>query len=345
MKTNRLFHPLMIAVLFLVTPFGALNVAHGQSDLADEDRATLLFDIRMGQMRDGDFMKSMKEKIDEMKEMMPTPEEVDLEKLDRIFGAMSMPDSLEDFQEVQFSRPEGLEFFVRMEFSESSAADTMYTDMEEGSETEEIDGKTFLVSPDGDDILAHRVDDTTLEMGTRKYLMQSTRRLFTKGLDAAFKKTPDHGIRLVVDLASESDLVSELMAEASANAPDPTSATLINLIDNASDLRISMDFDSKNLLSIAAKGVNEGEAEELQGGLDGLLGMAKFAGMNAVGQIPDPDLAEMAKGVLENLKATRDGLEVKIDIARPEKLKKAVEMGLDMIPMLMMGGPPSPDDF
>lgn len=340
MKTTRFFGPLMLAVLFAATSLLSLNTAQAQSDLADEDRATVLFDIRMGKMRDGKFMKSIQDQVDELRDSMPTPDELDPEKMDRIFGAMTLPDSVSEMEEMQMGRPESFQFFVRIQMTDEESANEFYESMAAESETMEMNGETYLIPPgDGEQgIYAHLIEEeNTIEMGTELYLKQPSRRLFTKGLAEAFKKTPDHGIRLVIDLASEAELISELVAMGEAEA-DQMMKPLLGMVDNAADLRVSIDFDSKNLLSIGATGVSESDAEELRGGLDGLLGMAKMFGGAGADQIPDPDMAKMAKSVLDSLKATRDDLDVHIDIPRPDGFSKAVKQGLEMVPMMMGGG-------
>lgn len=335
--TKTIFTRLTLAVLFMATVFGSANLSLAQSDLADSDRATVLFDLRLGKMRDGDFMASMADKMAEVEEMIPAGE-FDIKSLDRIFGAMTLPDDMAGFEAMQ-QGPEGIEFFVTLKFNSTDAADDLMTTIEGDSEEVEIGGATFFKPPEVENMLAHRVDETTIEIGSPMYLQQSTRRLFTAGLAEAFKNTPDYGIRICADLAGESGLVQEIMEQAKAESGgDAMAGTMIDMIDNAANLRISMDFDSENLLSIHAKGVSEDDAEELRGGLDGILGMAKFGGMNAVNEIPDPELKEVAGGILNSLAAKREGDEVMIDIPRPEKLEKAAEAMVEMGMGMMMGG-------
>lgn len=330
MKTTQFFQSLALAALFAMSSLLTLSPVCAQSDLADEDRATVLFDIRMGKMRDGEFMQGLEDQLSDLQDMAAQAD-FDPEKVERIFGAACLPDSMEEFNQPE--PPESLQFFVRMKMVDAESAQEML-DMMDGEEVE-LEGEAYISSGEG--IYAHLIEDTTVEIGTEMYITMDSRRVFTERLDAAFKKTPDFGIRLVLDLASESDLISEAVDEAKANA-EQMMAPMLDLIDNASDLSICIDFDSDNLLSIAATGNNEDDAEELRGGLDGMLGMAKMFGGAQANEIPDPDMAKMAKDFFESLQATRDGLTVRIDIPHPEGFDEAVKQALEMAPMMMGGG-------
>ena len=104
------------------------------------------------------------------------------------------------------------------------------------------------------------------------------------------------------------------------------------------DLRLTFDLDADTMLSLAMTGKSEEDAIELQGGLDGMLGMAKMFGAGAADEIPDPELAKAAKGIIMGLQATREGKDVSINIARPENLIEAVKAAMDMGPMGPGGG-------
>lgn len=328
MKTKDFLRSMGLAILFAASSLISLSSVQAQSDLADEDRATILFDIRMGKMRDGDFMQELESELEDLRAMSDETG-FDPETVQRIFGAACMPAGMEEFDQPDL--PESVQFFVRMEMTDLESAQNLLDSMQ--GEEVELNGQTYFSPQEG--FYAHVIEDeNTIEIGTEKYLTQATRRVFTERLDAAFKKTPDFGIRIVADLESESELISE-MVETAKEEGEPMMAPMLDLIDNAGDLSICIDFDSDNLLSIAATGNNEEDAEELRGGLDGLLGMAKMFGGAAAGEIPDADMADMAKEFLESLQATRDGMTVRIDIPRPEGFENAIRQALEAVPMMM----------
>ena len=330
--TNKPFKTIAMAVLCLATLVGQVNVSFGQSDLADEDRATAMFDIQFNKMRDGDFAEEMGDEFDDLFSSMPK-DGMKPEQVNRISGMMTIPNSLDEFQQMESSPMAGMDYLFKMEFVDSEATETMLAKMKEEGESVEIDGKTYITNSEIEGMLGQKVNDTTIEMGTQKYLSQTTRDLLSANLKTAFSKTEDVGFRFVIDLASESDLIAEAMAMATTQSGgDPMAAGMIQLMDNMADLRLTFDLDAPKMLSLAMTGKDEEQAIELQGGLDGILGMAKMFGGQATQDIPDPELAKAAKGIVMGLKATRDGNNVAIDIARPANLEDAIRGAIDMAP-------------
>ena len=333
MQTNKPFKMIAMAVLCLATWAGQVDVSIAQSDLADEDRATAMFDLQMSKMMKGDFADAMGE---EFADMLPeTPEgEVSPEDVSRVSGIMTIPNSIQDFQKMETQPLVGMDYLFKIEFADSEAAEKAIGKMKEEGGSVEIGGQTYFTNNEVEGMLGRLVNDTLIEVGTEKYLTQSSRDLLSANLKAAFNKTADVGFRLVIDLESESDLVAEAMAEATKESGgDPMAAGMIQLMDNMADLRLTFDLDADTMLSLAMTGKSEEDAIELQGGLDGMLGMAKMFGAGAADEIPDPELAKAAKGIIMGLQATREGNDVSINIARPENQIEAVKAAMDMGPM------------
>ena len=338
MQTNKPFKMIALAVLCLATWAGQVDVSIAQSDLADEDRATAMFDLQMSKMMEGDFADAMGE---EFAEMLPdTPDgEVAPDEISRISGMMTIPNSVQDFQKMETQPLVGMDYLFKIELVDSEAAEKVMEKMKEEGGSVEIGGETYFTNDEFEGMLGRLVNDTTIEVGTEKYLTQPSRDLLSANLKAAFNKTADVGFRLVIDLESESDLVAEAMAEATKESGgDPMAAGMIQLMDNMADLRLTFDLDADTMLSLSMTGKSEEDAIELQGGLDGMLGMAKMFGAGAADEIPDPELAKAAKGIIMGLQATREGNDVSINIARPANLIEAVKAAMDMGPMGPGGG-------
>lgn len=329
MQVNRPFSMIATAVLCLATLVCQVDVSLAQSDLADEDRATLMFDLQMSKMMEGEFADAMG---DEIADLMPEIEEGDLEPqdIDRVSGMMTLPNSIQDFEKMGMQPMAGMDYLFKLEFADSDATEKALAKMKEEGDTIEVGGQTYFTNPEVEGMLGRKTNDTTIEVGTEKYLSQTSRDLVSANLKAAFKKTEDVGFRLVMDLESESELVAEAMAMATTQSGgEPMAAGMIQLMDNMSDLRLSFDLDADTMLSLAMTGKNDEDAAELQGGLDGMLGMAKMFGGPATKDIPDAELAKAAEGIVMGLKATRDGNDVSINIARPENLVEAVKSAMD----------------
>ncbi len=309
---------------------------HAQSnDVAEKQKAVLSFDVRFDKIRNSQLAKSLK--IEEQLSQwaaMQGDDGPDPTKLDRIWGAFSAPENMETAQGLA-SGQLPMEFFVMMKFKESADVDKlMETIKKDNSESFEKNGQTFYRPPqDGstpEAMILHRFDDKTVEIGTESYLFLNDRKVFTGGLEDAWSKVPDEAIRLAMDLDGAKGLIAEAVAMGKQGG-DPMMGAYLDLIDNAKNMRLSIDLSGENLLTLAATGVDSDQAEELRGGLDALLGIAKMGGQMQVAQVKQMDEGAGAalETILKSLVAKADGAEVSVVIPKPagfdDAIKGAVE--------------------
>lgn len=343
---------LFVPTFVLVTV--AVSWSFAQSSPSDYEKATFAFDFRVKKAREGDFMKMLDvtKELGALQQGADLPEGVDMDKIDRVFGAMSLPDDLATFQTLSGEdKPEVLPFdiFVQIKCADAATAKAMYTAMEEKSDKVEINGKTYLKPPAKkglSNLLMHMPDETTIEVGTRAYLVQEKRlELFSDGLATAWKQVPDHAFRMAFDVAGEGKLINEAVEMGKSTAQDATSKAYLDLVDNAKNFRFSIDFDAPNMIVFAATGVDEPQSEDLRSGLDAVMGIAKISGKQALPMVmPDPGAMKIANEVLDSLKATAEGTEVQISIPKPngfnEFVKKTVDQFKQMQEMMQQQGPP-----
>ncbi len=303
-----------------------------QSPIADDQKATVVFDLRLKKIRDGEFVSS----IDLDKLLNETPlamfvSGVPIQETDRIFGAFNLPASIEEASVFAGNAPPEVlpvNLFLRIQMATSEQADGILDMFATNADEVEIDGRTFLQPNDAfTNLLGHRLDETTIEFGTREYILAGTgKELFSDGLMAAWSKVPDHGVRLAVDVEGESEFTTELVAMAK-ESPDMNAmgSAYLDLIDNSKNLRMGIDFDAANLIEISATCYDSAQSEELRSGLDSVLGMAKIAGKNGSNQgIPDPAVKDVADQILDSLEATADGDTVAIIIPKPGDFNNAI---------------------
>ena len=317
----------------------APQTSFAQSDLK---KSTVVFDLRLNMMRNGKTMKGLGIDGEMLKKMTNANNDVfDIAEVDRIFGAMTMPESVQGFAAMQNSSEDlPIDFFVQVKFKDAKSAKANYERAEGDSEKETIGGKTYIRPPNSPkNIVAQMYDDTTMEIGTKKYILQSSRNneLFSEGLNAAWKQAPNHSIRIAIDLDGERKLINEAVAMAKQQMPDPTLGGMLELINNARNLRLSIDMDDATMFELGATGVSEEDAETLREGLGGLLTIAKMGGGQAASQIPDPNAKALAKEVLGSLSSKRSGNEVKIAIPRPKTLDAALKSAMEVFKS-MQGG-------
>ncbi len=310
----------------------------GQS-VPDAQKAEVAVEIQLGRLRQSPLYDALKSNLERMRDQSNLPDDVNLDDIDSVFFAVALPESVEDFQAMESVGQGGalpMEFYARMTFVESAAVEAMMSKAREGSIEREINGKTYYAPTESENapsnVLAHQLDDRTVEVGTVDYLTTGTGdHLLTGGLATAWSKMPEATIRIAVDLDHASALIEQAVALAREQA-DPMAVGFIRLITKATDLRLAIDATGPNLVALATTGKDEKASVELQAGLSTLLGMAKFGGQQAVQTMEqeDPDSAKVVKALLESLTAEQDGAEVTVTIPKPEGFDAFVEKMLEM---------------
>lgn len=318
-----------LLLLALVVP----NLHAQSNQLEQSQMAVVSFDINMAKIRGSAMAKTLnlESQIEKAAEQAAKRggDNLDPAKIKRVFGASSLPESMQDAKGYDGEGPFPVEFFARAELIDSAAADEAMKKYESEGEVVEIGGKKFFKSTKDKDpkgLLAHRVDATTIEMGTEAYLTRADRKVFTDGLNAAWKKAPNEAVKIAVDFAGASGLVGELQKMAEENIP-PNFVAFAELIGAISDMHITIDMDGANLVTIGLTGKSESQAEDLEGGVSTLIGFGQMAGMGQVGQLKQisPELGGMVEQMLEALKATREGSDVSVKLIHPEGLADAMK--------------------
>ncbi len=295
-----------------------------QTPLAAKEKSVVRFEINMDKIVNSELGKQLD--LQDKMQTLPgvNPEEMDPSAISRVFGAMSLPDNIEAFEGMGPGSELPMELFTRMEFSESQSMNNALSKMSEESEEVSIGGKTFIKPTDPDSpqgMLAHKIDDKTMEMGTEKYLTRADREVSTDGLNKAWAMAPEHAIRIVVDVDGMAALKEELIDFAAQTQPQ--AAAYAELLNNISNLRITIDLDSDELLTLCATGKDEDMAEEFADGLDSILMLGKF-GMNPA-NAPNEEAKPIMKAIGDAMQANLDGKEVSVKIPRPDGFNEFIQ--------------------
>lgn len=232
----------------------------------------------------------------------------------------------------QFELP--VNFFVRLQFKDAASADAFAEDsMWPGPEPIEKNGNTFYPAPASEgapvNLVWWKPNDNTVEVATTDYATQTSRRVFTDRLADVWATMPDDAIRIAVDLESVSTFVDELIAMVGQQAP-PGAAEQIEMVKAVSTLKLSMDLQADNLVSVVIAGKDDAGADGLQQSLDQQLNMAQVMGGMAMGSMPDigEDASSAAKSIIDSLGLNRDGNQLSLMIPRPDNFDAAVKHGL-----------------
>ncbi len=340
LNKSRLFTAVAIIGLTLAIP--RFQFAQDVPELNEQQKSVFLFDIRVSQL------------MDEAKEIgidlasatagsLPLPGNVEIEasQIKRIFGSASFPENINSAMQIAQDGSGDLpfEFFVRIEFTDADIVEMVEKGFSNISETVEIGGKTYYQDrgPGPKNLVAHRVDETSFEIGTISYCQQSKRSFFSDRLKAAFQNAPNEPIRIVLDLETRADFLNEAVAMGKQMLNDPVSTAYLDLIDNSNSIVLSSGLSSStNLLTLTADGKDKEQAEELASGLDGILGTAKMGAGFIFGQMENDMPKEAASGInmlkrmVSELAAKQKGNAVKIEIAKPEGFQKTMATFLSM---------------
>ncbi len=310
------FHSLAIAALCLV----ASPVFAQEAPLETKDKAVVQFDVNIEKITQSELGKKL-DLAGKMQELPVSSDDVDPSAITRMFGAMSLPDNMEAFQNMRPGGEIPMEMFMRMVVNDKKAIDDSLDKMKDNAEEVSIGGKKFMKPTNGDapeGVLFQRINDNTIEMGTEKYVTRGDATVATANLAKAWKMTPDHAIRIVVDV----DGMEALKEEIIETAP-PQAMAYAELLNNISNLRITIDLSGDNLLTLCATGKDEDMAEEFADGIDSLLMFAKM-GMDPA-RAPNDEAANVMKAISEALEANLEGTEVSVKIPRPEGFDSVVE--------------------
>ena len=334
-----------IALLSLFLFVGALcSPLQAQSEpLTDNQKAVVAIDIRLDMLRDSELAKTLNLE-EQIKAMTQQNEGVDPTKLLRVFGALSAPESMEEAQGFMMGQVP-IEFFMKFEFSDAATVSEMISKAEsEGATSFEKNGKTYYNPPAGGEtpegIIMHQVDEKTIQMGTEAYIFYPKQKdLFSDGLKDAWSKVPNESIRIALDIEGASGFIGEAV-ELGKQGGDAMTGAYLDLIDNLKDLRLSIDFSGENILTLRATGVGESEAEEVRGGLDSILGIAKMAGGAQAKKLKEQsdEAGTAVEAMLNSLEAKADGTEVSVVVPKPEGFEAAVKSAMDTFAAGAMGG-------
>ena len=319
---------LLLVLVAIVAPVSA------QSSLKEEQKAVLVFDLRMDMLNSSPLGQQMKfNDLLSKAQKQSVQTGADPSKVVRMFGAVGAPQSVAELQGVEPGGEIPFEFFMRAKYQDSqSATEAMNATLEQGAdsiEKMEKNGHTFHKSTAGGvmpaGLLMHQVDETTIEIGTEAYVFHPDRQVFTDNLKTAWSKAPNEAIRMAMDLQGAKALVSELVEEGKSSAPPPVEVYL-DLIGTISHMGVSIDLTGENLLSVRATALDSDQGQDLKDALDSLLFTAKAGGQQFLPtvELMAPEMKPVVESILGSLEAKKDGADVSIKIPKPNGFEDAI---------------------
>ena len=334
---HRLFS---FAALSLAICFAAPNTLTAQQPGVGQ--GVIAFDVNLGRLMSSDAVKQSGVNPGQMMQANPD-ESIDPNDVDRVFGAISAPSSVAEFNKGPGETPE-MEFLMRMQFKTAELAKKSYEEMGAKGTPVTIGGKNYFRPPPDkpQNMLMHMFNDKTMEMGTEKFIKAGAANIFAPALLTQWKKLPaDKAFRVAVDLNGVRHLINESMQN--AGQIPPPAMPLVAMVENSIAVRIAFDLSSDNLLWLSLVGKDSAATQTLKASFDGMLMMASGFGKQSLAQIPSPNLQKTAGALLDALKTTQDGNDVNLVLPRPEGFEQAIQevAGMFMGQLFGGGGPPA----
>ena len=313
--------------------------AWSQTSASDND-AIVRFDFNLKRMRENALVANAG--ADQMLQQVlpPGQADIDIKKIDRVYGGMTAPASMQEAQSAMSNSSDNLpvNFFVRIVFSDKDAATAMLDSLKTNGRVVEANGKTYIAPPANDrdpqNMRAHLADDKTFEIGTTDYITRSDRNVFTKSLVANWEKlSKNDAIRISVDVTGMQGLFNEGMDMARQQVP-PQMTGVVEMGSSLAGLSVGMDMNSDTMLTLIAYGKDSEGAENIKDGLNGMLALAKMQAQQSMDMLEE-DQQAAAKQVMKALKAQTEGNAVMIKIPKPDGFEEIIDG------MLKGGGPGS----
>ena len=337
-KTKKISLLVCLAIGLLMRP--ANTVAQSETTLREDQKSAILLDLRVGKLME-EFIAAgfQKDSLGGIKLSGPF-ENVSVSQIERVYGGTSLPKDLttlsqiladprlEDFPVFSSIALQGLTngCFVQIKLVDKAVADEVEARWKKRSPKISMGKFSYAISWGQEEdkvFFARRIDDTTLELGTKSYLQQANRSFFTDRLNAAYKSSPDHALRLIFDLDTRREILKEIVKLEKKEVPR-TAHAYLGLVESLKSVTLTFSFDTENLMSLIAEANDKSSAEEFADGIDSLLQIGKIGFGPVYKQMAQgvPESARqplaMVKGMIDELATDRSDATVKLLVKKPE---------------------------
>lgn len=323
---KRMLNVVALGLLLVPTTSQAQDIPR----LKEVQKSSILFDVRVSTAIEEAMQLGMtQEQIDSIPMDGPF-EGIRLTEIKRIFGSMSLPESLDEVNRMMMGprAKSPVDFFVRVEFADADVLDKMEAFTKKEFETVKLNGIEYYSAP-GELLFAQRVGETTFEFATKDYILQKKRNFFTDRLKIAYKSAPDDPLRVVIDLESRGDLVKEVIEFGKSQIENPIGQAYLDLIGNAKSIVFTQGLGTDTLATLLVDGVDESKAEELKEGLASAFGTLSLVSRPMIMQMTQGmDLKEETgktmSAMLTDLSAEREGTRVSVMVKKPKGFEAAM---------------------
>jgi len=337
-KTNKISLLVCLAIGLLMRP--AFTLAQTETTLREDQKSVVVLDLRVNQLIK-EFVAAgfQEERFGGIKFSGPFAG-TSLAQIERVYGATCLPKDITTLKQILADqRLEDFPVFSSVAWQALTNGCFLQIKMVDKATTDEVEKRWKKKGPKlkmgefeydipwgqtkDDAFFAHRVDETTIEFGSKEFLQQANRNFFTDRINAAYQPSAGDPVRLILDLETRQDLLKEVIKLGKKEVPRAAYAYL-RLVESLKSLTLTFSFDSENLLSLIAEANSDSDAEEFAGGVDSLLQLGKIGFGTIFSQVSRgaPDGAReplaMFKGMVDGLGTDRSAATVKVLLKKPE---------------------------
>ncbi|MEM7455352.1 MAG: hypothetical protein AAF456_13460 [Planctomycetota bacterium] len=348
---NKLFCASVVVALLCVLA-GPANAQRGRQqerepleiveveapDTGQLQPSVFLFDVRYDQIvADLESQGISTRLFDQWSEwgLTPIPGISDMRRIRRIYGAFAAPKngmaSLNDNSGATM-----FDFFIRYQLTDRGDCDAVFARLDGYRHFERIEmiaGKPYHVIRPGTNgfhgfIYLHRVDESTIEVGSPAYCLADTRNFSSPVLRDAFSRTTNGDIRVAADTRALQPLMTEAigiygrerLVQLAGEVGAP--AALVDLHDDTEMMYGSIDFSDGPIMDATFVFDDEDDSRTLQAFLTSQLDVIKEAGNEPLPYLVGvPGVTDVMEGTyMEALNQTsilQNGSQTDVRVPRP----------------------------
>ena len=337
-KTKKISLLVCLAIGLLMQP--AYILAQSQTTLREDQKSVAVIDLRVDKLMKEFVAAGVNAERFSGAKLSGPFAGTSVSQVDRVYGATCLPKDISTLKQI-LADPNLKGFpvfssvacqaltngcFLQIKLVDKAVADDVEARWKKKSLNMKV-GKFDHDIPWGQkedkDFFARRVDETTIEFGSKDYLQQANRSFFTDRLAAVYQSSAGDALRLILDLETRQQLLKEVIKLGKKEVPRPTHAYL-DLVESLKSMNLGFSFGSEDLLRLVAEANGDSDAAEFAEGINSLLQLGKVGAGTLFSQIsrdaPEGAREPMAmiKGMIDGLAAEQSGTTVKVLLKKPE---------------------------
>lgn len=249
----------------------------------------------------------------------------------RMFGAISVPESIAALTEFQPGGELPIELLIVGEFDNNADRQAMISDDQlENAETVQLNGKDYYAEPNVGNMHL-LLEEKKIEIGSKDYLLTQRSALLTATLKAAMGEMGKVPFKVAIDMEQDRAFFLEAVDMAKQQGVPPMMLPFLDLPKKINLLTLAIDPNSDEMLKLTAKSSKPSDAKFVANAIDGLVGISKMGYAQAPKEMPG---VELFQAIFANTKTSTKDNDTFLIIKKPagfdELLQKTIAQAGEM---------------